>query len=67
MVSRGSYKVPASRGAVLGVNKVEVYNLGDVQPYPTQDDYEVIYSAETSPLAVDVADGPNTVDFDIKQ
>jgi acetyl esterase/lipase len=67
MVSRGSYKVPASRGAVVGVNKVEVYNLGDVQPYPTQDDYEVIYSAETSPLTVKVAASANTLDFDIKK
>ena len=51
----------------VGNNRVEVYNLGDVQPYPTQDDYEVIYSAETSPLVINVSDGANEIDFDIKK
>lgn len=67
MVSRGKYQVPETRGAAVGNNRVEVYNLGDVKPYPTQDDYEVIYSAETSPLVINVSDGANEIDFDIKK
>ena len=68
MVSRGNYRIPASRGAAVGVNRVEVYNLGDVAPYPTTDDYEAIYTAETTPLVVDVTESEsNTFDFDIKQ
>lgn len=38
MVSNGNFSIPAQRGAVVGVNKVVIYNFGTVEPRPTIDD-----------------------------
>lgn len=42
MVSRGKYRVPAHRGAVVGRVRIEVRNLGSVEPNPTIEDLERI-------------------------
>ncbi len=34
-VRRGKFTIPLSRGVTPGVNRVEIYDLGDVQPRPT--------------------------------
>lgn len=67
MVSRGRFQIPASRGATLGVNRVAVYNLGDVAPWPTLEEYEVIHAPEDSPLVFNVTAGDNTCEFNISQ
>ncbi len=40
MVSRGRYKIPKSRGPVLGKCRVIIHNLGSVEPKPTIPDVE---------------------------
>lgn len=65
MVSRGRFSIPASRGASLGENTVEVYHLGSVEPRPTRDDYERI--DPNGSLKLNVVAGKNEVAIDLKQ
>ena len=57
MVSRGKYSIPASRGAALGENVVEVYDLGSVEPRPTRKDFSRIDPTEG--LRLNVVAGKN--------
>lgn len=38
MVSRGGFQIPASRGAAVGSCRIEVHDLGAVEPQPTIED-----------------------------
>lgn len=61
MVSRGKYRIPQERGAPTAECKVEVYNLGTVEPRPTQDDFELL--PQSSSLVVKFIAGKNELDF----
>lgn len=63
MISRGKYRIPVSRGASLGENTVEIYDLGSVEPRPTRDDFARIDPAGA--LRVDIVSGKNEFDFDL--
>lgn len=63
MISRGKYTIPQSRGAVVGRNSIEIYNLGSVEPRPTQPDFEKYDAA--SKLVIEVADGVNEFDLEL--
>ena len=63
MVSRGKYSIPASRGAALGENVVEVYDLGSVEPRPTQDDFSRI--DPKGALRLNVVAGKNEFDLNL--
>ena len=60
MISRGSYRVPASRGAVVGKARIVIRNLGSVEPNPTIED-----SQKLAAPAVQIDEGENTFDFDL--
>jgi acetyl esterase/lipase len=38
MISRGDFQIPAERGAAVGANRIEVWDLGAVEPRPTIED-----------------------------
>lgn len=65
MVSRGKYSIPASRGAALGENVVEVYDLGSVEPRPTQDDFSRI--DPKGALRLNVVAGKNEFDLNLSK
>lgn len=65
MVSRGRYSIPVSRGAAVGKNIVEIYDLGSVEPRPTRADYARI--DPDGDLRVNVVAGTNEFDFDLKK
>ncbi len=56
MVSRGNFRIPASRGAVVGPCRVEVHDLGAVEPRPTLDDVRRLDQDE---LVLQVEPGSN--------
>lgn len=63
MVSRGKYAIPASRGAALGENVVEVYDLGSVEPRPTREDFSRI--DPKGALRLNVVAGKNEFDLNL--
>lgn len=63
MVSRGRYSIPASRGAALGENVVEIYDLGSVEPRPTREDFERI--DPNGALRLNVVEGKNEFDLNL--
>lgn len=65
MVSRGNFSIPESRGAALGINTVEILDLGSVEPRPTQPDFELIKPA--GQLQIKVADGTNEFQFELAE
>ena len=65
MVSRGKYSIPASRGAALGENVVEIYDLGSVEPRPTRDDFERI--DPNGALRLNVVEGKNQFDLNLTE
>ena len=55
MVSNGNFSLAASRGPVVGKNRVVVYDLGSVEPRPTREGYAI---RPSTPSEVEVpADG----------
>jgi len=60
---RGAYSIPALRGPVLGVNKVTIKTMGDVQPQPTITDAKVLSDGE---IIVDVRPEGNQFNIDLK-
>lgn len=62
MVNQGNYSVPASRGVVVGDNKVLIYNLGSVEPKPTIEDAVVIDKG----LMVRAIEAQNEFVFELK-
>lgn len=60
MISRGNYRVPAHRGAVVGKLRVVIRNLGAVEPNPTIDDTQ-----ELNAPSVQVKEGENLFDIDL--
>ncbi|MBL6706901.1 MAG: alpha/beta hydrolase [Planctomycetaceae bacterium] len=65
MVSRGKYSIPASRGAALGENVVEIYDLGGVEPRPTREDFQRI--DPNGVLRLNVVEGKNEFDLNLTQ
>lgn len=65
MVSRGKYQIPASRGAALGENTVEIYDLGSVEPRPTRENFSRIDPKGS--LRLNVIDGKNQFDLNLTQ
>lgn len=63
MVSRGKFSIPASRGAALGENVVEVYDLGSVEPRPTREDFARI--DPNGALRMNVVAGKNEFDLNL--
>ena len=63
MVSQGKYQIPASRGAALGENTVEVYDLGSVEPRPTRDDFTRI--DPNGSLRLNIIAGKNQFDLEL--
>ena len=64
MVSGGKFHVPASRGAVVGENRIVVRTLGDIVPRPTIPDAATI-GDNTILVAID-GEGTNTVNLELK-
>ncbi len=64
MVRNGAYNIDAAHGPSLGTNTVEVIDMGDVAPAPT-----VVDSVElnTRGIVLNVTDGANVFDLDIKK
>ncbi len=62
MISNGQFDIPAARGAALGVNRVEVWDLGSVEPRPTIDQAKRIDGGK---IQFDIKAGTNemTLDF----
>lgn len=64
MVSRGNYRVPKKRGAATGTAcRVEVYDLGSVEPQPTKEDFELLRTS--SSLVVQFREGKNEINLDL--
>jgi acetyl esterase/lipase len=64
MVSRGNYRIPKKRGAPAGTTcRVEVYDLGSVEPQPTKDDFELLRNS--SSLVVQFGEGKNEINLDL--
>ena len=42
LVLRGRFSIPAARGAVVGNTRVEIRDLGSVEPRPTIDDVRLL-------------------------
>lgn len=63
MVSRGKYSIPANRGAALGENVVEIYDLGSVEPRPTREDFARI--DPNGALRTNVVSGKNVFDLNL--
>lgn len=62
----GKFSMDAVHGPVAGVYRVEIRNLGTVEPSPTIDDVEVLAGPESG-LTVEVKEGAsNTFEFDLK-
>lgn len=61
MVARGRYSVPLHRGVTVGVNRVIVRTLGNVEPQPTIEKAAQI----DQPRQVDIQDGDNVLDFEL--
>lgn len=62
MISQGKYQIPAARGVVVGENRVEIHDLGSVEPRPT---VEEARKFETD-LRATVGTGKSTFNFDIR-
>lgn len=60
---RGQFKIPAHRGACLGKNRIEVYDLGSVSPAPTTADAKRVDDGD---LTADVAASSTTFQFKIE-
>lgn len=65
MISRGKYQIPAGRGAALGENTVEIYDLGSVEPRPTREDFARI--DPNGSLRFNVVSGKNQFDLELKK
>jgi len=65
MVSRGKYQIPANRGAALGENIVEIYDLGSVEPRPTREDFARI--DPNGSLRLNIVVGKNQFDLNLKK
>ncbi|MDA1249827.1 MAG: alpha/beta hydrolase [Planctomycetota bacterium] len=64
MVSRGDYSIPQKRGAPTGTTcRVEIYDLGSVEPQPTKDDFELL--RKSSSLVVQFGEGKNEMNLDL--
>lgn len=63
MVSQGNYSIPASRGVVVGENKVLIYNLGSVEPKPTIEEAQEIDKG----LVVAAKEGMNEFTFEVNE
>jgi acetyl esterase/lipase len=64
MVSRGNFRIPKKRGAPTGTTcRVEVYDLGSVEPQPTKDDFELL--RKSSSLVVQFGEGKNEINLDL--
>lgn len=62
MISRGRFSIPQKRGAPMETTcRVEIYDLGSVEPQPTQNDFELL--RHSASLAVQFKEGRNQVDF----
>lgn len=61
MISQGKYQLDADHGPVVGVNRVQIWNWGSVEPRPT---LEQATMASPGGLTVQIqATGDNTIDF----
>lgn len=61
-VSRGKYSISAARGPVVGFNRIEVRDLGAVEPRQTIEKVRVYPVAD----GIRIGDGPNTGNVDLK-
>ena len=65
LISRGKYSIPAERGPVLGDHRVEIRDLGTVEPQPTLEN--VRHLTERAPLTATILSGErNEFSFDLK-
>ncbi len=64
MVSQGKFSIPASRGATVATNRVEIRNFGGVEPRPTIEDLEVL-AGEDSKISFEVKTGANVLAVDL--
>jgi acetyl esterase/lipase len=63
MISRGKFRIPEHRGAVVGRCRIEVRDLGSVEPRPT---IENVQRLDGGDYRVDVKDGTNKLVIELK-
>ncbi len=65
-ISGGKYKIPAHRGAVVGINTVTVHTLGDIAPAPTLMDVTPLTGEGTLAGVVTFDVKPGTNEFNLE-
>lgn len=63
MIARGKFSLSGRYAAPIGEHSVEIFNLGAVVPQPTIDD---AVQLDRGRLRVEVREGQNTFDFDLR-
>jgi acetyl esterase/lipase len=67
LVSNGNFEIPASRGAAVGRNRLQVLDFGNVVAHPTLEDARFLTGeARNSSLVVEVVEGENTLAFELQ-
>lgn len=65
MINRGKYSIPSERGPMVGDHRVEIRDLGTVEPQPTLE--SVRHLTEREPLSARILPGDkNQFTFDLK-
>lgn len=62
-VSNGKFSIPAAYGPVQGVNHMEVINMGDFKPFPTQDDFQRVTPPGT--ILFNIFPGTNQLELNL--
>ncbi len=63
-VRNGGFNLDTAHGPVIGINAVEIVDLGDVAPAPTVTDS---VNLNTSGVTLNVVEGPNQFELDLKK
>ncbi|QDT89418.1 alpha/beta hydrolase [Gimesia algae] len=63
-VLNGKFSIPEAYGPVQGTNSIEVINMGDFKPFPTQDDFKRV--TQTGQIKFNIFSGKNDLALDLK-
>jgi acetyl esterase/lipase len=69
MINQGKFQVAAARGPAVGENRIEIHNLGSVEPRPTIEDAELLNKSSSDAaemLHADIKPEQNQLHLDIK-
>ncbi len=67
-ISNGKFKIPAQRGATVGINHVTVHTLGRIAPAPTISDITPLTGEGTLPgdVTFEIKPGTNVLDLELE-